>query len=76
MKRKLCGHTRVTVLLVILEAPATAVRAGLGVAACRVTQEPLRVSFQKSGARTGHVQEALAVTLAVCTVARGEPSSC
>lgn len=70
MKRKLCGQPHVTVLLVILEAPATAVRAGLGVATCRVTQEPLRVSFQKSGARAGHAQEALAVTLA-----GGEPSS-
>lgn len=73
MKRKLCGWTRVTVLLVTLEAPATAVRAGLGVAACRVTQEPLRVPFQQSGARAGHVQEASAVTLAVCTVTRAEP---
>lgn len=75
MKRELCGWTHVTVLLVTLETPATAIRAGLGVATCQGTQQPLRISFQKRGAREGHVQEALAVTLAVCTVTRGEPSS-
>lgn len=75
MKRDLCGWTRVTVLLVTLETPATAIHAGLGVATCWGTQQPLRISFQKSGAQAGHVQEVLAVTLAVCTVTHGEPSS-
>lgn len=73
LEEEACGRTRVTVLLVILEAPATAVWAGLGVAACWVTQEPLRGPVQQSGARAGHVQETSAVTLAVCTVTRGEP---
>lgn len=75
MKRELCGWTRVTVLLVTLETPATTTRAGLGVVTCWGTQQPLRISFQKRGARAGHVQEALAVILAVCTVTHGEPSS-